>query len=53
VEKTGKKRPWKSQERFPLSNNNKLSLDDRDHFPQNPTARVASLRLLIKAIPER
>jgi hypothetical protein len=56
VEKTGKKRPWKSQERFPLShssNNNKLSLDDRDHFLQNPTASVASLRLLITATPER
>jgi hypothetical protein len=56
VEKTGKKRPWKSQERFPLfhsSNNNKLSLDDRDHFLQNAKTSVASLRLLITAIPER
>jgi hypothetical protein len=50
VEKTGKKRPWKSQERFPLShssNNNKLSLDDRDHFQQNAKTSVASLRGLI------
>jgi hypothetical protein len=50
VEKTGKKRPWKSQERFPLShssNNNKLSLDDRDHFLQNAKTSVASLRRLI------
>jgi hypothetical protein len=50
VEKTGKKRPWKSQERFPLShssNNNKLSLDDRDHFKQNAKTSVASLRGLI------
>src|SRR5260370_3270026 len=48
VEKTGKKRPWKSQERFPLShsfNNNKL--DDRDHFQQNAKTSVASLRGLI------
>jgi hypothetical protein len=48
VEKTGKKRPWKSQERFPLShsfNNNKL--DDRDHFQQNTKTSVASLRGLI------
>jgi hypothetical protein len=40
--------------RFPLShsfNNNKL--DDRDHFLENPFASVASLRLLITAIPER
>ena len=45
-----KKRPWKSQERFPLShssNNNKLSLDDRDHFLQNAKTSVASLRRLI------
>jgi hypothetical protein len=50
VEKTGKKRPWKSQERFPLShssNNNKVSLDDRDHFLQNAKTSVASLRRLI------
>ena len=48
VEKTGEKRPWKSQERFPLShsfNNNKL--DDRDHFLQNAKTSVASLRRLI------
>jgi hypothetical protein len=48
VEKTGEKRPWKSQERFPLShsfNNNKL--DDRDHFQQNAKTSVASLRGLI------
>src|SRR3989440_5328547 len=48
VEKTGEKRPWKSQERFPLShsfNNNKL--DDRNHFLQNAKTSVASLRRLI------
>jgi hypothetical protein len=48
VEKTGEKRPWKSQERFPLShsfNNNKL--DDGDHFQQNAKTSVASLRGLI------
>ncbi len=48
VEKTGERRPWKSQERFPLSHsfsNNKL--DDRDHFQQNAKTSVASLRRLI------
>src|SRR5207244_12115197 len=48
VEKPGERRPWKSQERFPLShsfNNNKL--DDRDHFQQNAKTSVASLRGLI------
>jgi hypothetical protein len=48
VEKTGQRRPWKSQERFPLShssNNNKL--DDRDHFQQTAKTSVASLRGLI------
>jgi hypothetical protein len=48
VEKTGERRPWKSQERFPLShssNNNKL--DDRDHFQQTAKTSVASLRGLI------
>ena len=48
MEKTGERRPWKSQERFPLShsfNNNKL--DDRDHFQQNAKTSVASLRGLI------
>src|SRR2546430_12813380 len=48
VEKPCERRPWKSQERFPLShsfNNNKL--DDRDHFQQNAKTSVASLRGLI------
>jgi len=48
VEKTGKKRPWKSKNDFHFShsfNNNKL--DDRDHFLENATASVASLRGLI------
>jgi hypothetical protein len=48
VEKAGERRPWKSQERFPLShsfNNNKL--DDRDHFQQTAKTSVASLRGLI------
>jgi hypothetical protein len=31
-------------------NNNKL--DDRDHFLQNPSASVASLRLLITSIAD-
>jgi len=55
VEKPGKKRPWKSQERFPLSHSfgdENLSLDDRDHSLENPTASVASLRRLITSIPE-
>ena len=54
MEKTGKKRPWKSKNDFHFShsfNNNKL--DDRDHFLQNPNARVASLRGLIGFIPEQ
>src|SRR5437879_1472839 len=48
VEKTGRKRPWKSLRDFHFShssNNNKL--DDRDHFLQNANASVASLRRLI------
>jgi hypothetical protein len=55
VEKPGQHRPWKSQERFPLSHSSddNLSLDDRDHFLENPTASVASLRGLITPIPER
>jgi hypothetical protein len=54
VEKTGKKRPWKSKNDFHFShsfNNNKL--DDRDHFLENATASVASLRGLITSTPER
>src|SRR5436309_12803072 len=48
VEKTGERRPWKSQERFPLSHNfNNNKLDDRDHFQQNAKTSVASLRGLI------
>jgi len=52
--KDGQRTPLEIASRFPLShsfNNNKL--DDRDHFLENPTASVASLRLLITAIPER
>jgi len=48
VEKTGKERPWKSLRDFHFShsfNNNKL--DDRDHFLENATASVPSLRRLI------
>jgi hypothetical protein len=55
VEKPGQHRPWKSQERFPLSHSSdddNLSLHDRDHFLENPTASVASLRRLIISIPE-
>jgi len=54
VEKPGKKRPWKSLRDFHFShsfNNNKL--DDRDHFLENPTASVASLRRLIDISLER
>jgi hypothetical protein len=47
VEKTGKKRPWKSQERFPLSHSFNNKLDDRNHFLQNAKTSVASLRRLI------
>jgi hypothetical protein len=47
VEKTGKKRPWKSQERFPLSHSSNNKLDDRDHFQQNAKTSAASLRGLI------
>jgi len=47
VEKTGEKRPWKSQERFPLSHSFNNKLDDRDHFQQNAKTSVASLRGLI------
>jgi hypothetical protein len=52
--KDGPRTPLEIASRFPLShsfNNNKL--DDRDHFLENPSANVASLRLLITAIPER
>ena len=44
---------------FPLiglshsSGDDNLFLDDPDHFLQNPTASVASLRRLITSIPER
>jgi hypothetical protein len=40
----GKQRPWKSLRDSHFSdscNNNKLLLDDRDHFLENPTASVA------------
>ncbi len=38
---------------FPQLQQQQTPLDDRDHFLQNPTASVASLRLLITATPER
>jgi hypothetical protein len=47
VEKTGTNRPWKSQERFPLSHSFNNKLDDRNHFLQNAKTSVASLRRLI------
>jgi len=53
VEKPGQNRPWKSQERFPLPTapaTTTFSLTDPDHFLQNPTASVASLRRLITSI---
>src|SRR5215470_11470496 len=50
----GEERPWKSLRDFHFShsfNNNRV--DDRDHFPENPTTSVASLRRLITLLPER
>ena len=47
MEKTGEKRPWKSQERFPLSHSFNNKLDDRNHLLQNAKTSVASLRRLI------
>src|SRR5215469_14392929 len=48
VEKTGKERPWKSLRDFHFSHSsNNNNLDDRDHFLENATASVASLRRLI------
>ena len=52
VEKTGKKRPWKSLRDFHFSHSFNNKLDDHDHFSENPTASVASLRGLIGFIPE-
>ena len=52
--KDGQITPLEIASRFPLShsfNNNKL--DDRDHFLENPSASVASLRPLIGSIPEQ
>jgi hypothetical protein len=54
VEKPGKQRPWKSLRDFPFSHSfNNNQLDDPDHFLENPTASVASLRPLIGCIPEQ
>jgi hypothetical protein len=54
VEKPGKRRPWKSLCDFHFSHSfNNNNLDDRDHFLENATASVASLRGLITSIPER
>jgi hypothetical protein len=47
VEKTGKKRPWKSLRDFHFSHSFNNKLDDRDHFQQNAKTSVASLRGLI------
>jgi hypothetical protein len=52
--KDGQRAPLEIVSRFPLShifNNNKL--DDSDHFLENPSASVASLRLLIGSTPEQ
>jgi len=52
--KDGQKTPLEIASRFPLShsfNNNKL--DDPDHFLENPSASVASLRQLIGSTPEQ
>jgi hypothetical protein len=52
--KDGQRTPLEIASRFPLSHSfNNNTLDDRDHFLENPSASVASLRLLITAIPER
>jgi hypothetical protein len=53
--KAGRKTPLKIAKRFSLSHSfgdDDLPLDDRDHFSENPTASVASLRRLIISIPE-
>jgi hypothetical protein len=52
--KDGPRTPLEIASRFPLShsfNNNKL--DDPDHFLENPSASVASLRPLIGSTPEQ
>ncbi len=52
--KDGQRTPLEIASRFPLShsfNNNKL--DDPDHFLENPSASVASLRPLIGSTPEQ
>jgi hypothetical protein len=52
--KDGQITPLEIASRFPLShsfNNNKL--DDPDHFLENPSASVASLRPLSGSIPEQ
>ena len=54
--KAGQKAPLEIAKRFSLSHSfgdGASSLDDRDHFLENPTASVASLRRLITSIPER
>ena len=53
--KAGRKTPLEIASRFPLSHsfrNNKLPLDDPDHFLENSTASIAWLRGLIGSIPE-
>src|ERR1700746_3805846 len=39
VEKTGRKRPWKSLRDFHFSHSFNNKLDDGDHFSENPTAQ--------------
>jgi hypothetical protein len=56
VEKTGKERPWKSQERFPLShssNNNKLLLDDRDQLTAGGHQAPSDRLVPIEKMPTR
>ena len=55
--KAGQKAPLEIASRFPLflpqlRRRPYLSLDDRDHFMQNPPASVASLRRLLTSLPE-
>jgi len=51
--KDGQRTPLEIASRFPLFAQLQQQVDDRDHFPENPTTSVASLRRLITLILER
>ena len=51
--KAGQTTPLEIASRFPLFAQLQQQLDDPDHFLENPTATVASLRPLIGFIPEQ